>query len=116
MDLLITLIGNAVADPVFRARFLENPIDIVEHYRFRLTKGEHEMLEAVFVGLTPKEKEEFEGAFLALQNIVYAKLATKEPCTPPCKLSLFPPPELRTTQPKLEKVTPLHPRRTGTHR
>jgi hypothetical protein len=92
MDQLITLIGNAVVDPHFRQKFLDNPVDVADHYRFRLTKGEFELMQTVFVNLKPAEKEELEKAFLTLENNLYAKLTT---CTHPCVWSIFPPPELR---------------------
>lgn len=111
MDLLITLIGNAAVDPVFRKRFLDNPIDIVDHYRFRLTKGEFELMQKVFVNLKPEEKEGLEQAFSALENILYAKITP--PCTHPCVWSIYPPPELRAGPPQAEKVTEFK-KRTGT--
>jgi len=111
MDLLITLIGNAVVDPFFRKRFLDNPVDIVDHYRFRLTKGEFELLQTVFVGLEPQEKEKLEKAFSVLQEILYVKIG---PCPkPPCLWSLYPPTELREGQPMLGKVRELT-KKTGT--
>ena len=48
MDLLVTVIGNAVVDPQFRSRLLQNPRAAIDEWGFRLTKGEVEMLEAMF--------------------------------------------------------------------
>lgn len=96
MDLLITLIGNAAVDPLFRKRFLDNPIDIVDHYRFRLTKGDFELLQTMFTNLTPQEKQKFEEMFSALEEILYAKIN----CVHPCRMSLYPPPELRPVMTK----------------
>jgi hypothetical protein len=92
MDLLITLIGNAAVDPKFRKRFLDNPVDIADHYRFRLTKGEFEIMQAMFGNLTPAEKKQLEEAFSLLEKKLYAKLRN---CTPPCFMSIYPPPEFR---------------------
>ncbi|HTZ95920.1 MAG TPA: hypothetical protein VMB18_05960 [Terriglobales bacterium] len=110
MDMLITLIGNAAVDPVFRKRFLDNPVDTVDHYRFRLTKGEFELLQAVFTNLKPQEKATLEETFAALEDNLYAKI---EPCGRPCVWSLCPPPELRAEQPRTGKLTELK-KRTGT--
>jgi hypothetical protein len=96
MDLLITLIGNAIVDANFRKRFLDNPIDIVDHYRFRLTKGDFELLQKVFVGLDANKKKQMEDAFLVLENMLYAPLEDVGACSHrPCTWSLCPPPELR---------------------
>lgn len=117
MDLLITLIGNAIVDAGFRKRFLENPIDIMDHYRIRLTKGDFELLQRVFVGLEPERKQKLEQGFLALENMLYAPLEAKGIICQqrPCTWSLCPPPELRTLQPKAEKIMEIK-KVTGTHR
>lgn len=93
MDLLVTVIGNAVVDPIFRKRFLDNPVDIADHYRFRLTKGEFELMQKVFVNLNPDDRDKLEQAFSALEDILYARVPST--CTHPCLWSIFPPPELR---------------------
>ena len=96
MDLLITLIGNAAVDPIFRKKFLEDPTDIMDHYGFRLTKGEFEMMQTVFVDITAEEKQQMEKAFAILEDKLYANVR----CQPPCKWSLYPPPEFRKDWPK----------------
>ncbi len=91
MDLLITVIGNAAVDPTFRTRFLNNPIDTVDHYGIRLTKGDFEMMQTVFGALTPDEKQQLDQAFSTLETVLYQKV----PCDHPCRWSLYPPAELR---------------------
>jgi len=98
MDLLVTLIGNAVVDPVFRKRFLDDPVHIADHYHFRLTKGEFELMNTVFAGLEQDERKQLEHAFAVLEDILYARLPGS--CTHPCAWSIFPPPELRAELPK----------------
>jgi len=106
MNFLVTLIGNAAVDPNFRKWFLDDPVQTAEVYGFRFTKGDFQMMEAVFVGLTPAEKTEMEAAFKNLQDKLYAKIEAKvefymasaleriQPCHPPCAWSIYPPPEL----------------------
>jgi len=60
MDFLVTLIGNAVVDPIFRERFLNNPIDTADEYGFRFTKSDFEIMTTMFVGLTQTEKNDLE--------------------------------------------------------
>jgi len=48
METLVTLIGNAAVDPFFRRRLLDNPVDIVDAYGFRFTKGDFEVMKALF--------------------------------------------------------------------
>lgn len=95
MELLVTLIGNAAVDHFFRNRFLANPVDTVDKYGFRLTKGDFEIMETMFANLKPKEKDELEQAFFVLENLLYKKLDSEEPsiCGHPCKMSIFPPGE-----------------------
>lgn len=118
MELLITLIGNAAVDPVFRKHFLDDPVDTADEYGFRLTKGEFEMMKAVFADLTQKEKEILDQTFLALENVLYNNLSTRtpkpdlpsQPCHPPCMWSIFPPPEpheLRKERETAEKARKL---------
>jgi hypothetical protein len=95
MDLLITLIGNAAVDPIFRKRFLANPIDTADEYGFRFTKGDFEMMSDVFAGLTPEEKQDLELAFKGVQDLLYKNIqvAQQRVCHPPCAWSIYPPPE-----------------------
>jgi len=99
MDLLISIIGNAAVDPIFRKKFLDNPVDTIDHYGFVLTKGDFELMQTVFVNLTPAEKEKMEQAFSNLEITLYANLKM---CRPPCYWSVYPPPEFRT---ELRKVS-----------
>lgn len=85
MELLITLIGNAAANSNFRQKFLDNPEQTVKRYGFRMTKSDHEMMMSMFGNLTPVEKQEYEQAFLVLENKMYLKV----PCTRPCRLSIY---------------------------
>lgn len=55
MDLLITVIGNAVVDPTFRASLLANPRKTVDEWGFRLTKGETKMMDKMFAEKKNKE-------------------------------------------------------------
>ncbi|HTT24757.1 MAG TPA: hypothetical protein VMG82_37925 [Candidatus Sulfotelmatobacter sp.] len=93
MDLLITVIGNAAVDPHFRKRFLENPIDTLDHYGIRLTKGDFEMMEEVFTKLDPRQKAAFEEAFSLLEKRLYERKI----CPHPCRWSIYPPPEFRSS-------------------
>jgi hypothetical protein len=87
MNLLVTLIGNAAVDPIFRHRFLEAPLATADAYGFLLTKGEVELLEKVF---TKEMKEAFERDFEKLEQRLYQNLAVR--CKrPPCAWSLYPP-------------------------
>jgi len=91
MSLLITLIGNAAVDPIFRKRFLANPLAVADAYGFHLTKGEVDLLQRVF---TDEMKDTFEGDFGRLEQTLYKNLLVK--CRkPPCAWSLYPPPEFR---------------------
>jgi hypothetical protein len=96
MDFLVTLIGNAVVDPVFRKRILNNPIDTADEYGFRFTKSDFEMMKTMFVGLTQTEKNDLEQQFKVLQDMLLKKIVQLVPqkvCHPPCALSIYPPPE-----------------------
>lgn len=91
MSLLITLIGNAAVDPIFRQKFLEAPLATADAYGFLLTKGEVELLEKVF---TKEMREAFERDFEKLEQRLYQNLA--ERCKrPPCAWSLYPPAAFR---------------------
>lgn len=95
MELLVTLIGNAAVDHFFRKRFLDNPVDTVDEYGFRLTKADFEIMETMFAELKPKEKEDLEQAFVALENLLYKKLDSEKSaiCGRPCSMSIYPPGE-----------------------
>ena len=110
MDLLVTLIGNAAVHPGFRTLFLENPEEIAEAYGFRLTKGDHEIMTAVFANLGAEDKQKLAQAFEALEIEVYKRLqpenvAVVQPkrCMKPCGLSLWPPREIREQLKQLDK-------------
>ncbi len=91
MNLLITLIGNAAVDPIFRARFLADPLATADEYGVQLTKGEVDLLTQVF---TKELKDTFEQAFDKLEQTLYQNLAVR--CKkPPCAWSLYPPPKYR---------------------
>jgi len=95
MDSLVTLIGNAAVDPIFRKRFLDHPVDTADQYGFRFTKGDFQMMEVVFAHLTATEHRDLEGAFKTLQDLLHKKvhLLDKTICGPPCKWSIYPPAE-----------------------
>jgi len=101
MELLITLIGNAAVDPIFREHLLKDPVNTVDEFGFRLTKGEFQMMKTVFADLKQGEKDDLEQAFLALEKVLYNNLSTRTPkaelpkhaCQPPCSWSIFPPGE-----------------------
>src|SRR2546430_12373330 len=86
MDLLITVIGNAVADTEFRERLLRDPLTALDEWGFRLTKGEIEMMQEV---LPRASEEELRNKFQALHETLYAKnyCPTKR-----CSMSAYPPP------------------------
>jgi len=106
MDSLITLIGNAVVDPIFRGKFLARPVDTTDHYGFRLTKADFELMRTVFEDLGDPDKLEFEEAFLTLENLVYGRIERKIGCqSRPCFMSISPPPDLRADWPKAEQDT-----------
>lgn len=102
MDLLITLIGNAAVDPVFRKKLLANPVDVSDHYGFHFTKSDFELMKIMFDRLSNPEKDQFEKAFLALEELLYKKIPSKIGCqTRPCFMSISPPAELRADWPKV---------------
>jgi hypothetical protein len=106
MDLLITLIGNAAVDPFFRERFLKDPVDTADEYGFHFIKGDFEMMKDVFVGITPAEKSDLEKAFKSLQDLLYKNVqsAGRNPCGPPCKWCIYPPPEPHELRKEWEKA------------
>lgn len=91
MDLLITLIGNAAVDPIFRKRFLAEPLETADAYGFRLTKGEVDLLQQVF---TKSQRSELERSFEALEKVLYLNVGGG--CKkPPCAWTTYPPPQFR---------------------
>lgn len=86
MDLLITVLGNAVAQDQFRETlFRGDPVAAVEAWGFRLTKGENEMLKDIFTG---------DDAYLEKLNKLFDELGTQvhiRVCAKPCKMSVGPP-------------------------
>ena len=86
MDLLVTVIGNAVVDPLFREELLANPRVSIDTWGFRLTKGEVEMLEAMFTDRQMELKEKF----AALEDALYKNLEKLIPtaCDRPCRMSV----------------------------
>jgi hypothetical protein len=98
MDLLITMIGNAVVDAFFRKKLLENPIAAMDEYQFRLTKGDFEMMTGAFAGLKPDERKELERLFSAIEDKLYQRVSQQltRPCTHPCAWSAYPTKNLRT--------------------
>jgi hypothetical protein len=100
MDLLITVIGNAVADPAFRTVLLENPREAMDDWGFHLTKGDVGMLELIF---TKEHKEDLAKKFDELQGTLFQILsdASKRlvlPCPQKrCMPVAFYPPSCRKT-------------------
>lgn len=91
MDILITVIGNAVVDPFFRKMFLKDPISTTDSYRFRFTKGDFEIMQEVFGGLNEEEQKQLDDLFLRLENALYQRLGPERlPCRP-CRWSAYPP-------------------------
>ena len=88
MDLLITVLGNAVVQADFRDRLLRNgdPVRAAEEWGFRLTKGENEMLTQIFTG-SPAYIEELKERFEKLEYQVYINTG----CAKPCKMTVAPP-------------------------
>jgi hypothetical protein len=85
MDLLVTVIGNAAVDPVFREELLANPRAAIDLWGFRLTKGEVELLDAMFTHRQTELNERFE----ALENVLYENLrGVIYACDKPCHMSV----------------------------
>jgi hypothetical protein len=74
MDLLVTVIGNAIADPAFCERLLVDPRGAIDEWGFRLTKGEQKMLDAMF---TKGKKEKLAKGFESLQGMLLEEEGTK---------------------------------------
>jgi len=77
MDLLATVIGNAVADPEFRARLLDDPRGALDEWGFRLTKGEVRMLDVIF---TSDKKKVLMDKFDELQDALLHGLGKELMC------------------------------------
>jgi hypothetical protein len=85
MDLLVTVIGNAAVDPVFREELLANPRAALDLWGFRLTKGEVELMDAMFTHRKTELNERFEG----LENVLYENLrGVIYACDKPCHMSV----------------------------
>lgn len=86
MDFLVTVIGNAAVDPLFREELLANPRAAIDLWGFRLTKGEVEMLEAMFT----HRQTELRDTFQALEDVLYENLGSVigMKCDRPCKMSV----------------------------
>ena len=89
MDFLVTVIGNAAVDPDFREDLLRNARETIDAWGLRLTKGEVEMMNAMF----GSRKEELGAIFKALEDVLYANLdKVKEArCDKPCRMSISQP-------------------------
>jgi len=93
MDLLVTVIGNAAVDPLFRDELLANPRAAIDLWGFRLTKGEVELLESMFTHRQTELRETFE----ALENVLYENLGggVIYACQKPCHMSVSRPISLK---------------------
>jgi hypothetical protein len=88
MDLLITVIGNAVADANFREALLNDPLAAIQEWGFRLTKGDVEMLLAIFHDQSLRDE------FKDLEDGVYGqfhKYLVPDCTGRPCRLSAYHP-------------------------
>jgi hypothetical protein len=92
MDLLVTVIGNAVVNQDFRKELLDgsDPLPTIEEWGFHLTKGEGEMLKSM---IEKADKTKLEGAFNEVWNLMFpgvdqwiASLNGK--CGKPCMMSI----------------------------
>jgi hypothetical protein len=81
MELLITVIGNAVLDPLFLKRLVEEPLKAIDEWDFHLTKGEINRLQEMFAGLSEEKRKQLTGKFSELGDILYAN-ADKGPREP----------------------------------
>jgi len=92
MDFLVTVIGNAAVDPIFRKQFLADPRKAIDRWGFRLTKGDVEMMEAMF----GSEQKILEERFKELEDILYDNLNRKIfMCDRPCRMSVSHPDVLK---------------------
>lgn len=71
MDLLITVIGNAVVDPIFRGALLKDPAKAIEVWGLRLTKGESAMLQTM---CHDESRDELAREMKALEDTLYSKI------------------------------------------
>lgn len=78
MDFLVSVIGNAVVDPIFRRELLKNPADAIDEWGFRLTKGESAMLQTMF---HKDLRKELEKQLDVLENILYRKVESPDKLT-----------------------------------
>jgi hypothetical protein len=114
MDLLITVIGNAVVHEGFREKLFDDPIDAINTWGFHLTKGDLELLIDIFGEKRRKQTEQkkepppesiLHKCFVNLETEIYEKIAEGQkavsgvttktmPVTPtcgkPCRLSVGP--------------------------
>jgi len=67
MDLLVTVIGNAVADPAFRTSLLDDPRSAIDEWGFHLSKSEAWMLDAIF---TKEKKQKLAKALDELEGLL----------------------------------------------
>jgi hypothetical protein len=98
MDYLLTVIGNAVVDPLFREDLLLNPRATIDAWGLRLTKGDVEMMDAMF----DRRRDELEEKFRALEKVLYENLGERlmAKCDKPCRMSISRPNPL----PKIPKA------------
>jgi hypothetical protein len=98
MDFLLTVIGNAAVDPLFREDLLLNPRATIDEWGLRLTKGDLQMMEAMF----GRRQDELEQRFKALEDLLYDNLdeVKAAKCDRPCRMSLSRPNPL----PKIPKA------------
>lgn len=105
MDLLITVIGNAVVHEDFRHELLDDyadPIVTIERWGFHLTKGEGEMLTAIFRRQSNGRLERlFHALWVELHKGVRKMSVIVPPCKKPCMMSV---PKLRAFQ-EIERMS-----------
>jgi hypothetical protein len=91
MDLLLTVLGNALAQDDFRETLFEgDPVAAAEAWGFRLTKGDGEFLTQIFTGdeaYIAELKERFDN----LYDQLYLNIASPTVCGKPCKFTVSPP-------------------------
>ncbi len=79
MDLLVTVIGNAVADPAFREVLVENPRKAIDDWGFRLSKGEMRIVDSMFAA---EDKPTVLKAFDNLQDLLFQAMRKTPPFCP----------------------------------
>jgi len=93
MDFLLTVIGNAAVDDEFRKDLLINPVETIDAWGLRLTKGEVDMAKEMF----GHRQNDLESTFAALEDVLYGNLmGTPMACNRPCRMSLSRPNPLPT--------------------